>query len=113
MVKITHYSEIPIEEVSESGAKNVYVRWLISKKDGAPNFAMRLFEIKVNGNTPLHTHPWEHEVFLLEGEAKIIVEDKEYYVKEGYIAYIPPNVKHSFINIGNKTLKFLCMIPIK
>ena len=112
MVKIMHFSEVPLEEAKESGAKHVYIRWVISKKDGAPNFAMRLFEVSVNGNTPLHTHPWEHEVFILEGKAKIIVEDREYHAEEGYIAYIPPNVKHSFINVGDKTLKFLCIIPI-
>lgn len=111
MVKIAHYTEIPLEEVKELGAVKVKVRWLISKKDGAKNFAMRLFEVDEEGNTPLHTHPWEHEVYILEGEAKIIAEDREYLVKEGCLAYIPPNVKHSFINTGKGKLKFICVIP--
>ena len=41
------------------GAQGVKGRWLITKDIGAPNFAMRLFEIKPKGYSPLHEHPWE------------------------------------------------------
>ena len=30
---------------------------MITEKDGAPNFAMRLFEIEPSGHTPKHTMP--------------------------------------------------------
>jgi len=111
--KAVHFTEIELEKVTAPGAKNTAVRWLISDKDGAPTFAMRLFEVGVNGNTPLHNHPWEHEIFILEGEAKVKIGNEEFHVKPGYAIYIPPNIKHTIVNTGEGTLKFLCMIPIK
>jgi len=111
--KVVHYLDVEAEEVKVEGAKNTRIRWLISDKDGAPNFAMRMFEVDINGCTPLHNHPWEHEIFILNGEAKVKIGDKEYMVKSGYALFIPPNIEHTIINIGNSTLRFLCFIPIK
>ena len=74
-MKHIHYTNIELEIPKEDGIKDVQVRWLITKKDGAPSFAMRLFEIQPNGYTPLHQHDWEHEVFILEGNG--ITRDKE------------------------------------
>ncbi len=37
--------EIELEK-AEAGAKDTYVRWLITRKDGAKKFAMRLFELE-------------------------------------------------------------------
>ena len=109
--KIVHVSEVELSRVKEEGACSAWIRWLISKKDGAPNFSMRLFEIDPGGRTPLHTHPWEHEVFILEGKCKVIIEGEEEEVGPWTAIYIPPNVEHSFINIGHEKLKFLCFIP--
>lgn len=67
-MKHINYRDIALEEPKEEGAKNMRIRWLITKKDGAENFAMRLFEVEPNGYTPWHQHDWEHEVFILEGE---------------------------------------------
>jgi len=67
-MKIADYKEIKAEPVDFEDAKDVKVRWLISDKDKAPNFAMRLFEVGPGRHSPLHTHNWEHEVFILEGD---------------------------------------------
>jgi len=112
-LKHIHYSEVKLEEANEEGAKQVGIRWLISKKDGAENFAMRLFEIKPGGYTPLHQHNWEHEVFVLEGEGKVKGKDFEEEFKSGDVFFVPPMEWHQFINTGESTLKFLCLIPYK
>jgi quercetin dioxygenase-like cupin family protein len=111
-VKHFNYSEIELEDPSEREVKDVKLRWLISKKDGAKNFAMRLFEVKPKGYTPLHQHNWEHEVFILEGKG--IVKDKinDYPFKNGDVFFIPPMDWHQFVNTGEKTLKFICLVPI-
>lgn len=112
MKKIIHYSQIESEEVNVEGAKKIKVRWLISSKDGVENFAMRLFEIEPNGNSPHHSHSYEHEIFILEGSGKVLIEDVEHNISPGYAIYIPPNTRHTIKNTGETTLKFLCMIPI-
>jgi len=112
-MKIVDYKEVIAEEVNMEGAKDVKVRWLISDKDNAPNFAMRLFEVAPGGYSPIHTHDWEHEVFIVEGEGLATDGEKEKKVKSGTVIYVTPNEKHQFKNTGTGMLKFLCMIPIK
>jgi quercetin dioxygenase-like cupin family protein len=111
--KIIHYTEVPASEVREAGASGTKIRWLISEDDGAPNFSMRLFEIAQCGRTPLHSHPWEHEIFILEGRCRAIIGESEYLVGPGYAVYVPPNIRHTFINAGEGLLKILCLIPHK
>ncbi|MDD5016131.1 MAG: cupin domain-containing protein, partial [Atribacterota bacterium] len=82
-MKIVDYKEVKAEAVDFEDVKDVKVRWLISDKDNAPNFAMRLFEIGPNGYSPLHTHNWEHEVFILEGEGVATDGEKKTRIKSG------------------------------
>ena len=44
-MKIVDYKEVKAEPVDFEETKGVKVRWLISDKDKAPNFAMRMFEV--------------------------------------------------------------------
>lgn len=109
--KVVYPHEVEAAEVKEEGAEKAWIRWLISKEDGAPNFSMRFFEIEPGGRTPLHEHPWEHEVFILSGEGKVILGDEEKIVRPQAAIYIPPNLRHSFINVGREKLSLLCLIP--
>ncbi|HPR18413.1 MAG TPA: cupin domain-containing protein [Candidatus Cloacimonadota bacterium] len=110
-MKHAHYTEIPLEDVTMEGARKAKIRWLVSSKDGAPNFAMRLFEIGPGGFTPYHAHAWEHENFIVEGEGLLTTEEAEIPFKEGDIVYVEPNLKHNYVNTGKTVLKFLCMVP--
>lgn len=112
-MKIVDYHEVPLEDMEMEGAKNVKVRWLISDKDNAKIFAMRLFEIGKEGFTPYHTHDWEHEVFVLEGSGEVKIGDKIYPIKKDSVVFIDPGVQHNFKNLGDSTLKILCLIPYK
>ena len=38
--KVVHISEVKALEVKEEGAEKAWIRWLISRDDGAPNFSM-------------------------------------------------------------------------
>lgn len=109
--KALHYSETKVDEMSTPGTKGVKIRWLITKEDGADNFAMRYFEITPGGHSPHHSHDWEHEVFILEGECSIICGDQRKKVGPGYVIFIPPDVMHQFKNDGSKVLRFLCLVP--
>lgn len=106
------YTEIKAETV-EKLSKNLKVRWLITKEIGAEKFAMRLFEMDVRGHTPLHSHDWEHEIFILEGEGLVVEGKKEKTFKAGDVIFVPANETHQFKNNSKKPVKFLCMIPYK
>jgi len=109
--KCVHFSEVRLEEMVESGAEGIQVRWLIRKEDGAPCFAMRRFELAPHGHSPLHSHDWEHEVYILEGEGEVVCDKEKRKISEGYVVFIPPKATHQFRNVGKKKLKFLCLVP--
>jgi len=109
--KTTHFSEVEAKDAEETGAERVKVRWLITKEDGANNFAMRYFEISPNGHSPHHSHGWEHEVFILNGKCQVTCGNEKKNVGAGYAVFIPPNMLHQFKNVGKTTLKFLCLVP--
>jgi len=109
-VQIFHYNEVEANE-AEEGASKLRVRRLITREMGAENFSMRLFEMEPGGFSPLHSHPWEHEVFILEGEGLLVGEGEERRFKEGDVIFIAPNEKHQLKSIGEETVKFLCLIP--
>ena len=109
-MKLFHYLDVEAE-TAEEGAYKLKVRWLITKDMGAENFAMRLFEMEPSGYSPLHSHPWEHEVFILEGEGTVFGGGEERKFNAGDVIFIPPNEKHQFKNTGEKTVKFLCLVP--
>ncbi|MEM3546815.1 MAG: cupin domain-containing protein [Candidatus Bathyarchaeia archaeon] len=110
-LRIVHYLDVKKEPVMDQSSRGAWIRWLISWEHGAPNFAMRMFEVEPNGNTPMHSHNWEHEIFIVEGEGLIVCSGRKHRIKEGYAILIPPNVEHSIVNDGDKTLKLLCLIP--
>ncbi len=111
-MNVFHYDEVEAE-VAEGGAYKTKLRWLITKEIGAENFAMRFFEIEPKGYSPLHTHPWEHEVFILEGEGDVFDGKKSLHFRSGDAVFVPSNEVHQFRNTENETLKFLCLIPYK
>ena len=109
---IRNYRDVAAEDVEED-AEGVKLRWVISKDDGAPTFAMRVFELRLNGHTPRHAHEWEHEVFILSGEGSVFdVNGQEHKVHKGDVVFIPGNEMHQFKNTGRQLFEFICLIPI-
>jgi len=112
-MKIASVKEIPSEKVEMDGAKDCQVKLAVTARDGAPNFAMRIFEVSSGGHTPLHHHPYEHEIFVMEGQGTVWRDGKEVSIKAGDVLYIPANEQHQFKNAGNQAFKFMCLIPAK
>jgi len=110
-MKVVHCESIPLAPVQIEGAVGAKVRCLIGEQDGAPSFTMRQFEIAPGGCTPKHAHAYEHEVFVLEGTASVLMGNAEHALQPGTAVFVPPNVAHQFRNTGSSPLKFLCLIP--
>jgi quercetin dioxygenase-like cupin family protein len=111
-MKIAQSLDVPAEPVTAEGAKGVTIRLLITKDDGAPRFAMRLFEIAPGGRTPLHTHANEHEVFVLEGEGTVWRDGNDVPLPPGSAVFVPGEEKHCFKNAGKSVFRFLCLVPV-
>ncbi len=110
-MKVVHCESIPLAPVEADGAVGARIRCLIGEEDGAPSFSMRQFEIAPGGYTPKHAHGHEHEVFVLEGTAAVLIGGREHALRAGTAVFVPPNQVHQFRNTGSGPLKFLCLIP--
>jgi len=110
-MKVNHFEEVEQKDVDMPGSSGCKVRWLVGKSDGAENFSMRQFEVGVGGFTPRHSHPYEHEVFVLEGQGTVLENETVHEIKPGDVLYVCPDEIHQFKNTGDSTLKFLCLIP--
>ena len=82
-MKVNHYEQVAQAPVTMEGAVGCQVRWLVDESTGAPNFAMRQFEVAPGGYTPQHSHPYEHEVFVLEGSGVVLEGDVEHPLQGG------------------------------
>jgi quercetin dioxygenase-like cupin family protein len=109
-MKLFRYTDVEAKDAGE-GTSKLNVRWLISKEIGAKNFAMRFFEMDAGGYSPLHSHNWEHEIFILEGEGVAVSGEKQVRFEAGDAIFVPANEKHQLRNSGKKLCKFLCLIP--
>ena len=110
-VKVVKALDIESKKVVIEGAEGASIRILISKTDGAGNFTMRMFDLEAGGHTPLHNHKHEHEVFILEGEGIFVCEGKEHPIAPDDVVFVPGDIEHRFMNTGNSTLRFLCLVP--
>jgi quercetin dioxygenase-like cupin family protein len=90
----------------------VVKREVITARDGAPNFAMRVFDVEPGHSTPYHSHHWEHEAFILAGEGVVKGETGESKIAKDSVVFIAPDELHCFTNTGKETLRFICVIPL-
>ena len=108
-MKISSYEDTePVEELP-----GVVKREVINSMDGAPNFCMRVFDVEPGSSTPAHSHPWEHEVFVLSGWGTVATELGERRIEKDSVVFVTPDEPHCFVNTGSEPLRFICVIPIQ
>lgn len=110
-MKIDKAKNVKGGPVKETEAKGVTLKVLLSEKEGAPNFVMRVFEIEPGGYTAYHTHAWEHEVYVLEGKGAVRQKGRDNAIENDSFVLVAPNEEHQFVNLGDVPFKFICVIP--
>ena len=95
-MKHIHYLDEEAIEHTEAGAHGIKMRTVIGEKDGAPNFCMRIISLEAGGESPDHSHPWEHENFIISGKGTLEVDGKTVNLHPSDVLYIPPNAHHHF-----------------
>ncbi|WP_135854850.1 cupin domain-containing protein [Halorussus salinus] len=106
---IRRSEEIEYEEVGAADGMSKGV--LIDEERGAPNFAIRRFELDPGASVPEHTNEVEHEQYVLSGEYVVGIGDEEYTVGEGDSLLIPAGVVHWYRNEGDEPGAFICAVP--
>ena len=94
--------------------EGIRIRWLLTEKEGAPNFAMRVIEIDPGVVFNPHQHPYEHEIYVLEGSGVLTSPEGDVgNMEPGKFVLVPPDETHGYRAIGDATLKFICVIPLQ
>ena len=61
-----------------------------------------------NSGPPLHVHHHQEEAFhFTEGDFKVQIGDNTTIFRKGDFAYVPAGTPHAFLNISDKTAKFI------
>ena len=111
--KVVHYTQVQAEVFGDE-APGTSIRWLIDDDhDGAPVYALRMIEVEPGGHTPRHSHPYEHENFVVEGQGRVLINGEWQPLQAGDVVYVPADMEHSYENSGQITFKFLCGIPVR
>ena len=107
-MKIQNYRQVE----GIDAAPGVVMRVVAGQNEGAPTFVMRVFEIQPGGATPHHTHPWEHEIFIVSGQGTLKSNETEKPLNQGDAVMVLPDEPHSFVNTSNELLTVICVVPL-
>ncbi|WP_144925576.1 cupin domain-containing protein [Halorubrum salsamenti] len=102
------------DEISYEGvdaAEGLRKGVLLDESDGAPNFAIRRFELAAGAAVPRHTNAVEHEQYVLAGEYVVGIGEEEHVVGPGDALLIPAGVEHWYRNEGDEPGAFICAVP--
>jgi quercetin dioxygenase-like cupin family protein len=104
------WEDVPAELYEAEGVHGAVKRVLIGPADGAPNFVMRYFQIEPGGHSRLERHPHEHGVIILQGKAKVQLNEEFVTLEPLDTVFVAGNDLHQFTNIGDEPLGFICVI---
>lgn len=111
-MKIISLNEVSKLKVEMPGAEKAWKQVPLSKVDGAPVYAYRVFTVEPGGFTPFHQHNYEHMNYIIEGEGALVNEKgEETPLKAGDFALVNPDEKHQYRNKGDKPFKMICGVP--
>jgi quercetin dioxygenase-like cupin family protein len=111
-VHITSLEKVKKTIPNMEGAKGIYKQIPISGENGSPTFSFRVFTIEPDGHTPLHSHPFEHLNYVIDGTGTVIAENQEHELKKGDFVMILPGELHQYRNTSaRKPLVIICAVP--
>ena len=112
-MKIISLDQVAKNEVRMEGAHNAWKQVPLTREDGAPLYAYRVFTVEPGGYTPYHQRPYEHMNYIIEGEGVLINEaGKRQPLKAGDFALVLPDEKHQYRNTSpDKPFKMICGVP--
>ncbi|MFA5380955.1 MAG: cupin domain-containing protein [Candidatus Izemoplasmatales bacterium] len=98
-------------KITNSEAKNAFMKVLVSPENGWNDYVMRVIEVGESGYTPKHCHPWPHINYVIEGKGELLIDNQINVVESGSYAFVPSDTLHQFRNIGQSVFKFICIVP--
>lgn len=105
------YLNYPHDYVSAFGSTNTQMCWF-RKPPESSHFMLRRFEIGPKGHIGNHSHPEEHQIYILNGPIELIDQFGDVTrVEKDEFVYCPPQEIHGYRNPNDYPVAFICGIP--
>lgn len=82
--------------------------WLAKAEDTAGAFLLCEQQMDQGKVTPLHTHPADESLYLLEGELLVHLDGQEFQLTTGGLAFAPRGVPHA-LKVVSARARILCL----
>jgi len=96
----------------EIGATRVLMKQLVGKEDGAEKTALHEIRIQKGGRTSVHSHNWQHQIFVTSGRGILVVGGKETTLNPGDVLVVARGEEHGFEQRGRTPFVFLTVTPL-
>jgi len=96
---------VNLKDLIKYQAGSVVSRTIIDKREGT----VTLFAFDQNQGLSEHTAPYDALVYILDGEADIVISGKPFRLKKGELTIMPANEPHALTAV-TKFKMFLTMI---
>ncbi|MDF1810030.1 MAG: cupin domain-containing protein [Phycisphaerales bacterium] len=115
MPEINNINNADMQPIQMDGVKGASMAVMIGRHNKAPHFALRSIAVEPGGNTPLHQHDYEHEVYVVSGKGQVLLEGDTHPIKTGDTILVPANELHQFTVPDNASepFRFLCLVPVE
>ncbi len=90
-----------------------FLHRMIGEDYGFEALSIFITETHPTGGPRLHSHDVEEAHVLLEGSARYMIGDRTFTVEAPYVAKVPPNVPHTFVNAGAEPMHIIAVFPSK
>lgn len=83
---------------------NVFMKTLLTQADNALA-NVNLVRVPAGGEVPPHLHVEQVEtVYVLSGQSKLLLGDREVAFNEGQAVAIPKGLEHALVNVGEEAV---------
>ena len=96
----------------EEGSRNVRMKQLIRREDGARKTSLHELVIGKGGYSAPHRHEWDHQLVVTKGKGLAVIERKKIDLRPGLVLLVQSNEEHQFVQRGREPLHFVTVTPI-
>ncbi|MDQ1705220.1 MAG: hypothetical protein QOF18_1586 [Frankiaceae bacterium] len=82
--------------------------WLVRAEDTGGSYFLHEEALDKGKMTPLHTHPADETMFVLEGSIVMHIDGVDHQLEAGGVALAPQDVPHAFM-VVSPTARLLCL----
>ncbi|NBK20751.1 MAG: cupin domain-containing protein [Spirochaetia bacterium] len=108
---VSHRDEIEKKRIESPSSNKVTKQVLVGPNQGWEDHVMRMFTLGKEGFSSRHAHPWQHIIYVVEGEGMLFMDGKDYPLKAGTTAYVPSEILHQLSQSGEEPFVFICIVP--